>query len=43
MHSAGLPIAVQLIGKHYRDEPLIGAASLIEPSCDFKLPGLAFN
>jgi hypothetical protein len=33
MLSAGLPIAAQLIG----------TASLIEPSCDFKLLVLAFN
>jgi aspartyl-tRNA(Asn)/glutamyl-tRNA(Gln) amidotransferase subunit A len=43
MHSAGSPIAAQLIGKHYRDEQLIATASLIEPSRDFKLPLPAFN
>jgi aspartyl-tRNA(Asn)/glutamyl-tRNA(Gln) amidotransferase subunit A len=43
MLSAGLPIAAKLIGKHYRDEPLIGTASLIESSRDFKVPLPAFN
>jgi Asp-tRNA(Asn)/Glu-tRNA(Gln) amidotransferase A subunit family amidase len=43
MHSPRLPIAAQLIGKHYRDEQLITTASLIEPSRDFKLPLPAFN
>jgi aspartyl-tRNA(Asn)/glutamyl-tRNA(Gln) amidotransferase subunit A len=43
MHSAGLPIAAQLIGKHYGDEKLIETASLIESSYDFKLPLSAFN
>jgi aspartyl-tRNA(Asn)/glutamyl-tRNA(Gln) amidotransferase subunit A len=38
MHSEGLPIAAQLIGKHYGDERLIAAATLIESSYDFKLP-----
>jgi len=38
MHSEGLPIAAQLIGKHYGDEQLIATATLIETSYDFKLP-----
>ena len=38
MHSEGLPIAAQLIGKHYGDEQLIAAAALIESSYDFRLP-----
>ena len=38
MHSEGLPIAAQLIGKHHGDEQLIAAATLIESSYDFKLP-----
>ena len=38
MHSEGLPIAAQLIGKHYGDEQLIATATLIESSYDFKLP-----
>jgi aspartyl-tRNA(Asn)/glutamyl-tRNA(Gln) amidotransferase subunit A len=38
MHSEGLPIAAQLVGKHYGDEQLISAATLIESSYDFKLP-----
>jgi Asp-tRNA(Asn)/Glu-tRNA(Gln) amidotransferase A subunit family amidase len=38
MHSEGLPIAAQLIGKHYADEQLIATAALIESSYDFKLP-----
>jgi hypothetical protein len=40
---AGIAIAALLIGKHYRDEPLIGTASLIQPGCDFKVLILAFN
>ena len=43
MHSEGLPIAAQLIGKHYGDEQLIGTASLIESGYDFKIPLPAFN
>ena len=38
MHSEGLPIAAQLIGKHYGDEQLIATATLIESSYDFKMP-----
>jgi len=38
MHSEGLPIAAQLVGKHYGDEQLIATATLIESSYDFKLP-----
>jgi aspartyl-tRNA(Asn)/glutamyl-tRNA(Gln) amidotransferase subunit A len=38
MHSAGLPIAAQLIGKHHRDEQLLALASLIETDYDFSLP-----
>ena len=38
MHSEGLPIAAQLIGKHYGDEQLIAATTLIESSYDFRLP-----
>ncbi len=38
MHSEGLPIAAQLIGKHFGDEQLIAVASLIESSYDFELP-----
>jgi len=38
MHSEGLPIAAQLIGKHYGDEQLIATATLIESSYDFRLP-----
>ena len=38
MHSAGLPISAQLIGKHYADEQLLALASRIESSYDFTLP-----
>jgi aspartyl-tRNA(Asn)/glutamyl-tRNA(Gln) amidotransferase subunit A len=38
MHTAGLPIAAQLVGKHYGDEQLLGLASLIETDYDFSLP-----
>jgi len=38
MHSEGLPIAAQFIGKHFGDEQLIAAATLIESSYDFKMP-----
>ena len=38
MHSEGLPIAAQFVGKHYADEELIATATLIESSYDFKMP-----
>jgi aspartyl-tRNA(Asn)/glutamyl-tRNA(Gln) amidotransferase subunit A len=38
MHSAGLPIAAQLIGRHYGDEQLLGLARQIETGYDFTLP-----
>jgi aspartyl-tRNA(Asn)/glutamyl-tRNA(Gln) amidotransferase subunit A len=38
MHSEGLPMAAQLIGKHYNDEQLIATAVQIESSYDFRLP-----
>ena len=38
MHSEGLPISAQLIGKHYADEQLLGLASRIEADYDFTLP-----
>jgi aspartyl-tRNA(Asn)/glutamyl-tRNA(Gln) amidotransferase subunit A len=38
MHSAGLPISAQLIGKHYADEQLLALASQIESNYDFTLP-----
>jgi len=38
MHSEGLPIAVQLVGKHFGDEQLIDIAQLVESGYDFKLP-----
>ena len=38
MHSAGLPIGAQLVGKHHGDEQLLGLASLIETDYDFTLP-----
>ena len=38
MHSEDLPIAAQLIGKHYGDEQLIATATLIESDYDFQRP-----
>jgi len=38
MHSAGLPIAAQLVGRHHADEALIETTRLIEQAYDFKLP-----
>ncbi|MCP4387152.1 MAG: amidase [Gammaproteobacteria bacterium] len=38
MHSEGLPIAAQLVGRHHADEALLATAKLIEDSRDFKLP-----
>lgn len=38
LHSAGLPIAAQLIGAHHADEALIASAMLIEQEYDFVLP-----
>jgi len=38
MHSKGLPIAAQLVGRHYEDETLLHRVSLIENKLDFKIP-----
>jgi aspartyl-tRNA(Asn)/glutamyl-tRNA(Gln) amidotransferase subunit A len=38
MHSEGLPIAAQLIGRHYADEQLLDLACRIESDYDFELP-----
>lgn len=38
MHSAGLPVAAQLVGRHHADEELIEATRLIETGLDFELP-----
>ena len=38
MHSEGLPIAAQLIGRHYEDEFLLGVAKLVEKEFDLKVP-----
>ena len=38
MHSAGLPIAAQLVGRHHADEELIETARLVETGFDFELP-----
>lgn len=38
MHSAGLPIGAQLIGRHYADEAVIDLATQIEAGFDFELP-----
>jgi aspartyl-tRNA(Asn)/glutamyl-tRNA(Gln) amidotransferase subunit A len=43
MHSKGLPIAAQLVGRHYEDELLIGTAMSIERELDFNLPLPQFN
>ena len=38
MHSAGLPIGAQLVGRHYADEALLDLATRIETDYDFELP-----
>ena len=38
MHSAGLPIGAQLVGRHHADEALLDLASRIETDYDFQLP-----
>ncbi|MDH3636070.1 MAG: amidase [Gammaproteobacteria bacterium] len=38
MHSEGLPMGVQLVGKHFGDEQLIDIAHQIETGYDFELP-----
>lgn len=38
MHSLGLPIAAQLVGRHYADEHLLGTTALIEREQDFEMP-----
>lgn len=38
LHSEGLPIGAQLVGKHFGDEQLIDIAQQIESSYDFELP-----
>jgi aspartyl-tRNA(Asn)/glutamyl-tRNA(Gln) amidotransferase subunit A len=38
LHSAGLPIAAQLVGRHYGDEYLLETAALIEREFGFTLP-----
>ena len=38
MHSEGLPIAAQLVGRHYADEQLLEIACRIESEYDFELP-----
>ncbi len=38
MHSEGLPIAAQLIGRHYADERLLDIACRIESDYGFELP-----
>ncbi len=38
IHSTGLPISAQLVGRHHADETLIDTARRIEESYDFKLP-----
>ena len=38
MHSEGLPIAAQLVGKHHEDEQLINLAAQVESGHGFKIP-----
>ncbi|MDH3631256.1 MAG: amidase [Gammaproteobacteria bacterium] len=38
MHSKGLPIGAQLVGKHFGDEQLIDIAQQVESDYDFELP-----
>jgi aspartyl-tRNA(Asn)/glutamyl-tRNA(Gln) amidotransferase subunit A len=38
LHSEGLPIGAQLVGKHFGDEELIDIAQQIESGYDFELP-----
>jgi len=38
MHSTGLPIAAQLIGRHHADESLLASAAALEVADDFELP-----
>jgi aspartyl-tRNA(Asn)/glutamyl-tRNA(Gln) amidotransferase subunit A len=38
LHSQGLPIGAQLIGRHHADEQLLALASRIETDYDFTLP-----
>lgn len=38
MHSLGLPIAAQLIGKHYQDEALLALTQKVESLIGFKRP-----
>jgi len=38
MHSAGLPIAAQLVGRHYADENLLETSALIQREFGFELP-----
>ena len=37
-HGSGLPIAAQLVGRHYADEALLATTALIERDYDFRLP-----
>lgn len=38
MHSTGLPIAAQLVGRHFADEQLLETTALIEREFGFELP-----
>ena len=38
MHSEGLPMAAQLVGRHNADEDLIGIAGLVEKEMAFQVP-----
>jgi aspartyl-tRNA(Asn)/glutamyl-tRNA(Gln) amidotransferase subunit A len=38
MHSLGLPIAAQLVGRHYADEQLLDYAAQIEAAYDCRIP-----
>ena len=38
MHSEGLPVGAQLVGRHFADERLLETAALIEREQDFRMP-----
>jgi len=38
MHNKGLPMATQLVGKHYEDERLLELAALVEKEMAIELP-----
>lgn len=42
MHSAGLPMAVQLVGRQFGEAGLLGLASIIDENPDFNVPAAQF-